>query len=90
MHRLHDEAQDVYEVRVSPRGGETIDEVVVEVLRGAARVAPPGRTLELSPDARYRARVSVSADTPVPAAVRVTQKGRVDRTYDVEIAENAR
>jgi len=90
VHRLHDEAQDVYEVWMTPRGGEVIDEVGVEVLRGAARVVPPAGTRDLAPDARFRVRVSVFAESPVPAAVRVTQRARVDRTYDVEVVEAER
>ena len=90
LHRFHDDAQDVYEVRVVPRGGEVIDEVKVEVLRGSARIVPPGSTQQLAPDTRFQTRVSVLAATPVPAAVRVTQIGRIQRTYDVEIAEVAR
>ena len=90
LRRFHDDAQDVYEVRVVPRGGEVIDEVKVEVLRGSARIVPPGSTQDLAPDTRFQTRVSVYAATPVPAAVRVTQIGRIERTYDVEIEDVAR
>ena len=37
----------------------------------------------------HRQRVNVSGDTEVPPAVRVIQKGRVERSYDVELREEA-
>lgn len=80
--------QNVFDLRISSRGGEVIEEVRIEPLRGALRVAPPGFTRDLVPGVRYRARVNVSTATEVPAAVRVLQKGRVDRTYDIELAES--
>jgi len=86
----HTDSQDVYDLTISSRGGEVIDSVRVEVLRGTARVSPPGHTADLGPDTRYRARVSVASTTPVPAAVRVTMKGPVTASYDIELAKVAR
>jgi len=84
------ESQDVYDLRIVARGGEVIDEVRVELLRGSVRVAPPGYTRHLGPGIRYLARVTVADNTPVAPAVRVIQKGRINRTYDVELGQGDR
>ncbi len=84
------ESQSVYDLSIIARGGETIDEVRIELLRGAARIAPPGFTRNLAPGVRFIARVNVGGDTAVPPAVRITQKGRIDRTYDIELVEASR
>ena len=83
------ESFDLYLVSVTATGGETIERVVLEPLRGSVRVHPPGRTADLGPGVTYRAFVSVASDSPVPPAVRVLQSGRVSRHYDVELAPAA-
>jgi hypothetical protein len=89
IHRFELETQDVYDMKIVPHGGEVIDRVAVEVLRGTARVSPPQETRELAPGTQFHARVNVAGDTPVPPAVRVLQEGRVDRSYDIELREEA-
>ena len=89
IHVFDMDSQDVYDLRITAHGGEVIDEVLVEVLRGVARVAPPGRTAGLAPGIHYRARINVAHGGDVPPAVRVIQKGRLDKTYDIELSEFA-
>ncbi len=79
--------QSMYEVRATCRGGETLAALRASVLRGAARVSPPDHTENLAPGATWTIRVPVSGETPVPAAVRIVQSGRVERVYDVVLEE---
>ena len=87
---LDDSAQDVFEVWMTPRGGERFEEVRVEPLRGATYVGRPSSTHDLDPDTRFRVRVVVSPPGDGIPAIRVTQTGRVSRTYDVDLVEAPR
>jgi hypothetical protein len=87
IHVFDMDSQDVFDLRITSHGGEVIDEVLVEVLRGVVRVAPPGRTVGLAPGIHYRARVNVAHGGDVAPAVRVIQKGRVEKTYDIQLGE---
>jgi hypothetical protein len=79
----HNAEFDVYAVQVFVRGGEAIDEVVIEpaqgrvfILEGASmRDAAPGQTLV------FQARL----DGDGAGGVRVRQRGRVAREYDVAL-----
>lgn len=81
----HTEAYDVWDLSILARGGETIDEVLVESLSPGLHVVGPGRMNDLHSGWQTVMRLQLDDGTKVPATIRVTQTARVSRTYDVAV-----
>ncbi len=95
LRRFPRESFELYDVRVTAVGGEVIAEVRLEPLRGPVRVHPPGATTDLAPGNVFLTRVTVgldptAGDDAVPPTVRVFQRGRIERHYDVEMKAEPR
>lgn len=81
----HSEAYDVWDLMILARGGETIDEVLVESQSPGLHVVGPGRMNDLHSGWQTVMRLQLDEGAKVPATVRVTQRARVERTYDVAV-----
>ncbi len=84
---LHQEDRSIYAIRIELRGGEPADLLAIEVLRGPVGIVGPGRVERPAPGTQFNVQVTVIGETTVPAAVRIVQTGRVDRTYEVDLEE---
>jgi hypothetical protein len=86
----HNEQFDRYDVVVKVRGGETIDEVSVEPLSGPVRIIEGASMRDLPPAGRVTFQAVVTGGDASECSVRIFQKGRAARTYDVPLAGSAR
>jgi len=77
----------LYDLRIRSRGGEVLDDLHIEVLRGPVGLVPPRSVQGLAPGSTFATKVTASGVTDVPPAIRVVQQGRVSRTYDVDLEE---
>jgi len=79
--------RSIYEILIEVRGGEPLERVAVEVLRGPVGIAGTGEVRAPPPGTTFKAIVTVSGVGTVPAAIRIVQTGRIDRFYDVDLEE---
>ncbi len=80
---------DVWEIRMTARGGETIESVNVEPILGNVVISKPTGTANLQSGQFFITRLNVS-HPGLPPAVRVVQSGRVERIYEFELDEGGR
>jgi hypothetical protein len=81
----HNDQFDKYSVIALVRGGETIDEVTIEPLAGPVRILGNASMPNLPPGWKVNFEVLLVGDGSASGKVRVTQKGRSPRSYDVEV-----
>ena len=87
VRQIHTENYDVWGITVTSRGGETIDEIRVEIVSGPLHFVGPSSFEGLK--AGWSTGIRVQVDDPVTSkgAVRVVQSGRVERTYDLVLED---
>jgi hypothetical protein len=76
---------DVWNVFVQSHGGETLDEVAVEPVSGQVTFDGGTSIRDLKSEWKVTFVVRVAGPPPRTAVVRVVQKGRVPRAYDVAL-----
>lgn len=83
--QAHTPRYDIWGVSVTARGGEAIDEVRVEPVRGAISMIGPDafRGLKAGWSTGFRLQLDEPGDEP--AVVRVIQSGRVTRSYELAL-----
>lgn len=80
----------LYFVGVEVRGGETLDRIAAEGASPGVTVQRPDGFGPVPPDLGMRFVVTAEPGAPRPSRIRVTQQGRVPRTYDVPLIEATR
>ncbi len=85
----HNDQFDKYSVIAVVRGGESIDEVSIEPLEGPVRILGNASMPNLPPGWKVNFEVMLVGDGSASGKVRVTQKGRAPRVYDVAVGADA-
>jgi hypothetical protein len=81
----HNPQFDKYSVVAVVRGGEPIDEVSIEPLSGPVRIDGNARMPNLPAGWKVNFEVILVGGESAAGRVRVVQKGRATRTYDVDV-----
>ena len=84
---MRSENFDVWTITITARGGETIDEIAIEPLSGPVHFVGPRVYSPLKSGWSYAFRAQVDDPGVGKGVVRITQAGRVARTYDVALED---
>jgi hypothetical protein len=83
----HNPQFDMYSVLAVVRGGESIDEMAIEPTSGPLRIVEAASMRDTPPGWKRNFQVMLIGGESASGAVRIVQKGRVSRTYDIPIGE---
>lgn len=81
----HNDAFDVYSVFVESHGGETIDEIAIEPVSGPVTFEGGTSMKDLPAQWRVTFEVHIAGRNSPSGKVRIVQKGRAPKTYDIAL-----